>query len=273
MQLRRSLAALTAAFLSLQCSSEGGVTNVLVVARVEVAPDLSDLVLGSTVQLGATPKTASGITVTGRTVSWSSTDPSIASVSGSGLVTGVAVGGPVRIRATVDGIVGDAVITVTPVPVDRVTVTPEDVNLLVGATQQLTANAFDASGGPLSGRSFLWQSSDNATATVTTSGLVIAIREGGPVTITATAEGKSGNGSVSVIDRPPTRLGFGTQPSDAVAGSAHHATGAGPAPRRPPDHGGRRDQSGDHRARVQPGRRRPERHQDQGGSERGRHLQ
>ena len=218
MPFRRSAFALAAALAALGCPSEGGVTNVLVVARVEVSPDLVQVIQGRTEQLSAVPKTASGITVTGRAITWSSTDPSIASVTSSGLVTAVREGGPVRIRAQVDGITGDAVITVLPVPIDRITVDPPEVNLLVGASQQLTARAFDASGGPLNGRSFNWQSSDHTTATVTTNGLVIAIREGGPVTITAAAEGKSAEGRVSVINRPPTRLAFLGQAPNAVAG-------------------------------------------------------
>jgi uncharacterized protein YjdB len=109
---RPSAIGLIVGLLAGGCSSDGGVTNLLVVARVEVSPDLGDIIQGRTLQLTATPKTASGITVTGRAVTWSSSDPGIASVSASGLVTAVTVGGPVRIRATVDGIQGDAVITV-----------------------------------------------------------------------------------------------------------------------------------------------------------------
>ncbi|HLG07000.1 MAG TPA: Ig-like domain-containing protein, partial [Gemmatimonadales bacterium] len=218
MRLRAPLAALAAATLSLGCPSEGGVTNVLVVAVVEVTPGIRELILGESLQLAAVPKTASGITVTGRALTWSSTDQSVASVSANGNVTAMGVGGPVRIRATVDGITGDAIITVRPVPVDHVTVSPTDANLLVGATRLYAATAFDAASNILSGRSFLWESSDHSIATVTTTGLVIAIREGGPVTISATSEGKSGAGTASVSTRPPTRLAFASQPPSAVAG-------------------------------------------------------
>ncbi|MGQ0701723.1 MAG: Ig-like domain-containing protein, partial [Gemmatimonadales bacterium] len=219
MKLRAPLAALVAAVSTLGCPSEGGVSNVLVVAVVEVAPDIREIVQGETLQLSATPKTASGITVTGRTTSWSSTDPQVATVSSSGLVTGVNVGGPVRIRATVDGITGDAVITVRPVPVNSVAVDPQELNLLRGASRQFAATAFDANGNQLSGRTFFWESTDHTTATVTTNGLVIGIRQGGPVTISATAEGKIGTGSVFVSDRPADRLGFLSQPPlNAIAG-------------------------------------------------------
>jgi len=42
-------------------SGDSGIGNVLVVANVEVAPGNSDLTVGTTRQLSATPKTSSGI--------------------------------------------------------------------------------------------------------------------------------------------------------------------------------------------------------------------
>jgi Big-like domain-containing protein len=216
---RQLLAPAFAAALLMGCpGGEGGVGGVLVVASVEVTPSIVDVVFGTTQQLTAVPKTSSGIAVQGRTPTWSTTDAAIATVSTSGLVTPQTVGGPVRIRATVDGVSGDAVITVRPVPVDHVTVEPPSANVLVQGQVLLTAKAFDANNGLLTGRSFLWQSSDHSIATVTTTGLAIGVREGGPVLISATAEGKTGTSSVSVSTRPATRLTFIQQPGLSVAG-------------------------------------------------------
>jgi len=67
---------------------------------------------GQTVQLSATPTDANGNPLTGRVITWASSDNTIASVNGSGLVTGVAAGGPVRITATSEGKSGTASITV-----------------------------------------------------------------------------------------------------------------------------------------------------------------
>jgi len=102
---RATLAAVAALMVSLGCpGDDGGVGNVLVVASVEVTPGITTVILGSTTQLSAAPKTASGLPVPGRSVTWSSTDALKASVSQTGLVTGVGLGGPIRIRATVDGV-------------------------------------------------------------------------------------------------------------------------------------------------------------------------
>ena len=220
MKHRPALTGLLALTLALSCKSEpgDGVASVLLVASVEVQPGITDVVVGQTRQLTATAKTSSGITIPGRNAVWSSTDPSIASVSGAGLVTGVALGGPVRIRATIDGVVGDALLSVRPVPIDRITVSPPNSGVLVGAGVQLTATAFDAAGATLGAREFRWESSAPAIAAVTTQGIVIGLAQGGPVTISAIAEGKTGTALVSVATRPATRLAFTQQPGASTAG-------------------------------------------------------
>ena len=126
------------------------------------------------------------------------------------------LGAPVRIRAWVSGVTGEALVTVQPVPVNQVVVTPGDSALVVGGTAQLTATALDAANAPLPGRSFLWQSSAPVIATVDTTGLVTGLAQGA-VTITATAEGKSGTATVLVSPRPATRLAFAQQPGPSTA--------------------------------------------------------
>src|SRR5213079_2567308 len=77
-------------------------------------PATAGVAVGSTVQLTATPKDANGNPLTGRVVTWQSSNSAIASVNGSGLVSGVAAGGPVTITATSEGRSGTPAITVTP---------------------------------------------------------------------------------------------------------------------------------------------------------------
>jgi uncharacterized protein YjdB len=84
---------LLAALVAAACSSDPtGGGEILVVSQIDVQPPGATIIAGATQQLSATPKTSSGITVPNRTVSWSSGDQGIATVSNSGLVTGVAVG-------------------------------------------------------------------------------------------------------------------------------------------------------------------------------------
>src|SRR5207245_8359632 len=137
-----------------------------------------------------------GNPLTGRVITWQSSDNTIATVNGSGLVSGVAAGGPVTMTATSEGQSGTATVTVTVAPVAAVTVTPSSGTVAIGQTVQLTATPRDASGNPLTGRAIGWSSSDNTIATVSSTGLVSGVAAGGPVTITATSEGTSGTASI-----------------------------------------------------------------------------
>src|SRR5207302_119598 len=62
------------------------------VSAVSVSPPSATVSVGQTAQLTATPKDASGTPLSGRAVTWSSSDTTIARVSGSGLVTAIATG-------------------------------------------------------------------------------------------------------------------------------------------------------------------------------------
>src|ERR1041384_7372709 len=93
------------------------------VATVTLAPPSATLNEGQTQQLTATLKDANGNILTGRSITWSSSNSSAATVSASGLVTGVAAGSA-TITATSEGQSGTAAITVVHAPVASVTVTP-----------------------------------------------------------------------------------------------------------------------------------------------------
>ncbi len=178
----------------------------LPVATVTVSPASASVTAGQTVQLTATPKDANGNTLTGRTISWTSSNTSVATVSSSGLVSGV-VAGSATITATAEGKSGTSAITVTAVtvPVATVTVSPASASVPAGQTAQLTATPKDASGNPLTGRTITWASSNTSVATVSSSGLVSGVTTGS-ATITATSETKSGTSAITVSTPlpPPT---------------------------------------------------------------------
>ena len=169
------------------------------VAAVNVTPPAASVATGGTTQLTATPVDATGTPVSGQSVNWSSANAGIATVSNTGLVTGVAPGGPVTITATIAGKSGSAAITVTPPPVATVAVSPGGSSIALGATAQLAAIVKDAGGNTLVGRAVTWTTSNATIATVSSSGLVTAAAVGGPVTITATSEGVNGTATFTVI--------------------------------------------------------------------------
>jgi hypothetical protein len=72
-------------------------------------------VVGATTQATATPLAAAGIVLTGRPVTWSSSNSAVASVSSAGLVTAVAAGSA-NIVATSGSVSGQSAVTVTTTP-------------------------------------------------------------------------------------------------------------------------------------------------------------
>src|SRR5713101_8036472 len=176
------------------------------VASVTVAPSPGTLLVGSTAQLTATTKDSAGNVLTGRAVTWASSNPAVATVSATGLVTGVAVGSA-TIMATAEGKNGTAAVTVTvlpPVPVASVTVAPATV--LVGVTVQLTGTTKAADGNVLTGRTLTWATSNPAVATVNSTGLATGVAAG-QATITATSEGQSGTAAITVSRSEERRVG------------------------------------------------------------------
>jgi len=169
------------------------------VASLTVAPPSAGVQVGQTVQLTATPRDASGAPLTGRTVTWSSSNTSVAAVSGTGLVTGAGAGSA-TITAASEGKSGTSIVTVTappPAAVAAVTVSPASAYLLVGTTVQLLATPRDSAGNAVPGKVVSWSSSAPSLATVTASGLVTGVAAGS-VTITASSDGKSGTASIIV---------------------------------------------------------------------------
>src|SRR5947207_1990748 len=174
------VAGVTAGSATITATSEGRSSTAALtvttvpVASVAISPATTSLTVGQTVQLTATPKDSAGGTLTGSMVTWTSGNPSVATISGSGLVAGVTAGSA-TITATSEGKSSTAALTVTSVrvaSVASVAVAPATASLTVGQTVQLTATAKDSAGGPLTGRTVMWSSSNTSVATVSGSGLV-----------------------------------------------------------------------------------------------------
>lgn len=215
----------SAGHATISASSEGqtGSADVTVesnpVATVTVTPASPTIGVSGTVQLTAMLKDANGGDLSGRVVTWETSAGGIATVSASGLVTGVAAG-QATITATSEGQSGSTVVTVqaaAPPAVASVAVTPASSTVLVNATQQLIATLKDANGNVLSGRAITWQTSAVGVATVNAAGLVRGVAAG-QATITAVSEGQSGTASVTVQVAPVATVSVApANPSVAIA--------------------------------------------------------
>jgi len=165
-------------------------------AHVDVEPANASATIGGHVQLGATIKTKTGRVLSGHALTWSTTDARYATVSSSGMVTGIGAGNA-RIVAKASAVADSSSIGVVFAPIAALAISPNSSTITAGGSVQLSARATDASGNTLTGRSVAWQSSNNSVATITTGGLVSGIHVGS-ATITGTAEGKSATASITV---------------------------------------------------------------------------
>ena len=161
------------------------------VATVRLTPSSQDLLVGQTVQIGAEALDAQGNVLTGRPITFTTSNPAVATVSNAGLVTALAAGSTI-ITGTSEGKSAPSSITVSTMPVASVAVTPAGSQIVVGQTTQLNAEPRDASGQALAGRAVSWSSSDPNVASVSSTGLVTAVAPG-QATITATSEGSGGH--------------------------------------------------------------------------------
>lgn len=130
--------------------------------------------LGQTSKLSAECLSASNQVLTGRPLVWNSTNPLVASVDQTGLVSGTALGSS-AIGVTCDNTAGAAVsVTVTPVRVASVEINPATLDVRFGTQAQLNVIARDSVGTVLStlNRNVFWETNNFPVATVNQQGLV-----------------------------------------------------------------------------------------------------
>ena len=174
------------------------------VGSVAVGAPASSIRQEGTVDLDATLLDSQGNPAVARTVTWSSSNTSIATVNSSGVVSGVA-DGTVTITATSEGVSGSTQVTVAGAPlVATVTVSPGNPFRGVGQTVQMSQTSRAASGNTISGTTATWSSGNTSVATVDANGLVTVVGAGSAV-ITATVDNGVGTNvtGTSTIEAAP----------------------------------------------------------------------
>jgi len=195
------------------------------VASVSLTPSAATVIAGTTQILQAAALDAKGATLTGRPFTWQVTPPSVAVITQGGVVTAVSPG-TATATASSEGKVGSAVITVIPVPVATVSVTPSVREITIGATVQLLADPRDAMGNPLVGRVVTWTTSAPNVATVGSAGLVTGIATGTAL-ISASSEGVSTPATITVRDPNAVPTIENISPPTLVPGTSGTITGTG----------------------------------------------
>jgi uncharacterized protein (TIGR03437 family) len=156
------------------------------VTRIEVAPSSQTVDIGAQQNFnGHAYASLNGAEVEIHNVSfiWDSSSADRATVfpnTGASTTATALSDGSTTIRARAGGQAASATLTIKPPPVviKRITVTPSTASLLVGATQQFTAQAFDQNEHPIAGVTFSWSTSDASVADINQDGLATAISDG-----------------------------------------------------------------------------------------------
>ena len=177
------------------CGGDSTSSPTPAVQSVLVSPSSATLTAaGEFTTLSAQVRLSNGAVGT-QTVTWSSTNPAVATVN-AGTVTAVS-SGQATIAATAAGVTGQAIITVAIPTVQTVTVSPVAATLTAAGQTTPLAAQVRLSNGALGTQTPTWTSSNASVATVSTAGVVTAVASG-QTNIVATVGAVSGQAAITV---------------------------------------------------------------------------
>jgi len=167
---------------------------------IEVTPSTASIGIGETSSLSVayTPSNTNQ-----KTITWSSSNSSIAAVSTNGVVTGVAAGNATITAsvATESGTTTDTcAVTVSTIAATGVTLSDSSATLNIGGTKALTAAVAPANA---TNKNVNWSSNNTGVATVNSSGVVTAVAIGtASITVTTVDGSFTASCAVTVQEAP-----------------------------------------------------------------------
>ena len=216
-----SLVALLLSVLVLGCGSRSDP------GFVTITGSSTAVVAGTTMQLHATDTNAFKQTsdVTG-SATWTSSSPAVATVSSTGLVTGVSTGS-VTITAVVSSDKGTLGVSVGAATVTALTVSPQNAALSKGQTQAYTASASYTDKTTEAPAGATWSVSPTTVATIdATTGVLTAVANGSyNVTCTAGSQTASAPGTVNTA--LPTSIAITPAAASVAGGKMQQFTATG----------------------------------------------
>ena len=200
--VRAGAAAITASFAGQSGSSTITVRPATAVS-LALTPANTTLQIGATRQLAAVATYSDGTAVDVTATSlYTSANPQFVSINAGGIIKGVATGASV-LTATFSGLNATAQANTTTVGLTGIAVLPATATVGIGGTQQFIAvGTYSDQSTAVITSSVAWTSSNNAVATVLGTGIATGITVGNS-TITATLNGQSGSGVLTVVAIAP----------------------------------------------------------------------
>ncbi len=198
--MTRRLWAVATASLLLACGGESG-PNGVDAGSIEVTPDPVVLAPQASVELHVAAYNADGVLLSGVSLSFTSKDEHLVTVSSGGLVQSVGPAGTTSI--TVKAGRSSVIVPVTVTENGRnIRVLPEDASLPQLGTLQLHAALLDPAGTEIAGAAFSFVSSDQSVASVDQAGLVSSAGPAGQVTISVSSGELTTQKTVSITQVP-----------------------------------------------------------------------
>ncbi len=206
------------------------------VATVTVGLGVGTLLVGQNTQASAVARDAAGNALTGRAVTWSSSNTAVATVASNGQVTAVALG-TALVRATVESITGNAAISVVvgqPTAIAAVSATTQSATAGTAVTAPPSVRVTDAVGTPVAGVSVTFavtagsgtvtpaNVSTNASGIATLTSWTLGATAGAN-TVTASVTGLTGSpvsfNATGTVGSPSTIAANSVVTQSATAGS------------------------------------------------------
>jgi hypothetical protein len=186
------------------------------VASVRVSLNTTILHVGDSAWAVAILKDVDSVILSGRAVTWTSSDPGLLVFAGYGPYANIrpTAAGTFTLTATSEGRQGSISFVVSagtgnggngtgPVATVNVQISQIFPSIAVGDSLGAFANLFNATGGTLSGRAVTWSISDTSVVGIMGSfgqSAVLRAKKAGTATVTATSEGQAGSKSLTVVN-------------------------------------------------------------------------
>lgn len=222
--------AITANFDGITSNAAALTVNKTLVS-IAVTPGAATIDQGTTQQFVATGTFSDGSTaVITDSVTWSSNNLPVATISALGLATGVSPG-TANITATKNAITSNAAILTVNKILLSIDVTPHTANISKTQTQQYTAMGHYSAGADVDiTTSVTWQSSNTSVATISnttpTQGLATAVGTGTSM-ISATLGSITSNSATLNVDNPLQSIAITPTSAAITAGSTQQFTAIG----------------------------------------------
>ncbi len=174
--------------------------NIIYATSISLNKTSATITEGNTTQLIATVLPTNA---TNRTVTWRSSNTSVATVNSNGVVTGINAGSATITATTTDGtnLSASCAVTVQPNVIYATSISLNNTSATIteGENMQLTATVLPTNA---TNRTVTWRSSNTSVATVNSNGVVTGINAGSATITATTADGTNLSASCTVTVQP-----------------------------------------------------------------------